>query len=80
MASIWSQGSSSSRSSTPQVKAPCDPPPCRARSISCSGRPLPVGEGAADIGSSTPLVNAPTHTISLMKLEMARAAMSDQPF
>src|SRR3990170_2753819 len=28
---ISSQGSSSRRSSTPQVKAPCAPPPCRAR-------------------------------------------------
>ena len=34
MASIWSHGSSSRRSRTPQVKAPCEPPPCRARSIS----------------------------------------------
>ena len=59
MASIWSQGSLSSRSSTPQVKAPCEPPPCNARSISCVGRPLPVGESVADIGSTTPLFNAP---------------------
>ena len=29
---MCSHGSSSSRSSTPQVKAPCEPPPCRARS------------------------------------------------
>ena len=34
MPSICSQGSSSSRSSTPQVKAPWAPPPCRARSTS----------------------------------------------
>src|SRR5271166_4340351 len=32
MPSISSQGSSSRRSSTPQVNAPCDPPPCKARS------------------------------------------------
>ena len=32
MPSIFSHGSSSRRSSTPQVKAPCDPPPCKARS------------------------------------------------
>ena len=33
IASIFSHGSSRRRSSTPQVKAPCDPPPWRARSI-----------------------------------------------
>src|SRR5215475_11880994 len=33
IASIFSHGSSRSRSSTPQVNAPCEPPPCRARSI-----------------------------------------------
>ena len=38
IASTSSQGSSSSRSSTPQVKAPCDPPPCSARSTSTVGR------------------------------------------
>ena len=31
MASIRSHGSSSRRSSTPHVKAPCEPPPCSAR-------------------------------------------------
>jgi hypothetical protein len=32
MPSIRSHGSWSKRSSTPQVKAPCEPPPCKARS------------------------------------------------
>src|SRR6188768_3999372 len=36
--SIRSQGSSSRRSSTPQVKAPCAPPPCKAKSTSTSAR------------------------------------------
>ncbi len=40
MPSIFSQGSSISRSSTPQVKAPWAPPPCRARSTSSGGRRL----------------------------------------
>ena len=34
MPSICSQGSSRKRSSTPQVNAPCAPPPCSARSTS----------------------------------------------
>ena len=38
MPSIRSQGSSSSRSSTPQVNAPCAPPPCRARSTRTGSR------------------------------------------
>ena len=38
MPSISSHGSSSSRSSTPQVKAPCDPPPCSARSTRSGSR------------------------------------------
>ena len=38
MPSICSQGSSSNRSSTPQVKAPCAPPPCRARSTATVAR------------------------------------------
>ena len=38
MASISSQGSSSRRSSTPQVKAPWAPPPCKARSTSTGSR------------------------------------------
>src|SRR6201998_4228725 len=39
MPSMRSHGSSSRRSSAPQVKAPCEPPPCSARSIS-SGSPV----------------------------------------
>jgi hypothetical protein len=38
MPSNSSQGSSSSRSITPQVKAPCAPPPCSARSTSSGSR------------------------------------------
>src|SRR5262245_66485033 len=47
MASMVSQDSSSSRSSTPQVKAPCAPPPCRARSTSCLGRCIGGTSGQA---------------------------------
>ena len=38
MPSIRSQGSSSSRSRAPQVKAPCAPPPCSAKSTSRGSR------------------------------------------
>src|SRR5215469_5412796 len=38
MASICSQGSSSRRSRAPQVKAPCAPPPCSAKSIRTRSR------------------------------------------
>src|SRR5690606_1691075 len=38
MPAISRRSSSSSRSSTPQVKAPCAPPPCRARSTCLRGR------------------------------------------
>ena len=38
MPSMRSHGSSRRRSSTPQVKAPCDPPPCNARSTSTGSR------------------------------------------
>src|SRR6185369_578670 len=38
MPSIRSHGSSRRRSSTPQVKAPWEPPPCRARSIRMGSR------------------------------------------
>ena len=38
MPSIPSHGSSSRRSSTPQVKAPCEPPPCSARSTRMGSR------------------------------------------
>src|SRR5262245_43038996 len=38
MPSMRSQGSSRRRSSTPHVKAPCEPPPCRARSTSTGSR------------------------------------------
>ena len=44
MPSICSQGSSISRSSTPQVKAPWAPPPCSARSMS-RGLGLAAGHG-----------------------------------
>src|SRR5258707_9927430 len=54
MASIVSHDSSSSRSRTPHVKAPCEPPPCSARSISCEGRSLPAGDGSMDIARGTP--------------------------
>src|SRR5262245_26214398 len=36
--SIWSQGSSKNRSSTPQVNAPCAPPPYSARSMRMGAR------------------------------------------
>src|SRR5215813_10480847 len=46
--------SSSKRSSTPHVKAPCEPPPCRARSIS-RGLAISVRDGLSvewpDLGS-----------------------------
>src|SRR6185503_19202267 len=38
MPSMPSQGSSSRRSSTPQVKAPCAPPPCSAKSTRTGAR------------------------------------------
>src|SRR6476620_10206366 len=38
MPSIRSHGSSIKRSSTPQVKAPCEPPPCKARSTRSEDR------------------------------------------
>ena len=38
MPSIVSQSSSSRRSTTPQVKAPCEPPPWKARSTSTGSR------------------------------------------
>ena len=41
--SICSHGSSRSRSITPQVKAPCEPPPCRARSTATGSRPCVAG-------------------------------------
>ena len=77
MASIWSQDSSSSRSSTPQVKAPCDPPPCSARSISCGGRPLPGADSVADIGSTTPSFNAPNAYHQHDETRMVRALELD---
>ena len=40
IAAMWSQSSSSNRSSTPQVNAPWEPPPCRARSISAGSRSI----------------------------------------
>ena len=45
IASTSIHGSSSSRSSTPQVKAPCDPPPCSARSTSSGSRRAGPGAG-----------------------------------
>jgi hypothetical protein len=50
VASMPTRPSSSMRSSTPQAKVPCAPPPCKARLTSCSRRappaPSPI-EGAA---------------------------------
>src|SRR5215475_11205355 len=43
MATIFSRSSSSRRSSTPQVKAPCEPPPCSAKSMSCDGGSAGMG-------------------------------------
>jgi hypothetical protein len=77
MASIWSQDSSISRSSTPQVKAPCDPPPCSARSISCGGRPLPGADSVAAIGSTTPSFSAPDAYHQHDETRMVRALELD---
>src|SRR5271165_1037318 len=52
-ASMSSQGSSRKRSSTPQVKAPCEPPPCRARSTSTGAR-APGFEPDGAFGISLP--------------------------
>jgi len=43
MPSMRSHGSSMSRSSTPQVNAPCEPPPCSARSTSTGSRASATG-------------------------------------
>src|SRR5262249_57552533 len=40
MPSMCSHGSSSKRSSTPQLKAPWAPPPCSAKSIRTGARPV----------------------------------------
>ena len=42
IASIRSHDSSSRRSRTPQVKAPCEPPPCSAKSTRSGSRSFPV--------------------------------------
>ena len=47
MPAIRSHFSCSQRSNTPQVKAPCEPPPCRARSTSSGGRSVGF-DGASD--------------------------------
>jgi hypothetical protein len=56
MPSNSSQGSSSSRSITPQVKAPCAPPPCSARSTSSGSRRTAavVGIVPCAIGARSP--------------------------
>src|SRR5271156_3440522 len=50
MPSIPSHGSSSKRSSTPHVNAPCEPPPCNARSTRIGSRVKAVLVGSIGIG------------------------------
>src|SRR5262245_56105948 len=63
IASMRSHGSSSRRSSTPHVNAPCEPPPCSARSIRSGSRVTAASEGAVCI---TPQLDAyrPSKTIA----------------
>ncbi len=66
MPSMRSQASSRRRSSTPQVNAPCAPPPCNARSTR-TWRPLPSGSGiilAVVTSFAWPAHNGNTHSQS----------------
>src|ERR1700730_15090670 len=51
MPSIPSHGSSSRRSSTPHVNAPCEPPPCNARSTRIGSRVMADLAGSTGIGT-----------------------------
>src|SRR5688572_3941345 len=61
IASMCSHGSCSSLSSTPQVKAPCAPPPCKAKSTRTGWRSLSLGtaKGSADISDCRPVLLSP---------------------
>src|ERR1700730_4653647 len=50
MPSIPSHGSSSRRSNTPHVNAPCEPPPCNARSTRIGSRVMADLAGSTGIG------------------------------
>lgn len=52
MPSISSHGSSRRRSRTPHVNAPCEPPPCNARSISKGARELPGPSATGNIAGT----------------------------
>src|SRR5262245_42798166 len=54
-ASISSQGSSRSRSNTPQVKAPCAPPPWSAKLINSDDPLARAGTRFADLGETRDL-------------------------
>ena len=70
MPSIPRRSSSSRRSSTPQVKAPCAPPPCRARLIDLTSTFLvDVLRGLVDSPVTTlpSILSAPCRAVSARK-------------